>query len=297
MDINKIDYKLLKALDAVLTEQSFEGAAKRLFISQSAISQRLKNLEKLCGEPLLIRSLPLTTTRLGKLLLGHYQRVLQLEAELNTQLDNSTTQALPLAVNADSLADWFIDALTPLLQSRQLELNLYIQDESTTVQRMRDGEVLACVSSNKQAVNGAQSIFLGYMDYLCVATPAFIKRYFADGVSKESLQEAPAIVFDQYDDIHLAFLREHYQLDKGQYPYHTIRSSQAFVDLTLASGAYSFNSSFSVEQHIQSGALVNLLPEHRIRVPLYWHNWQLAGELMKALTEQVVQYAKGRLSQ
>lgn len=299
MDINKIDYKLLKALDAVVTEQSFEGAAKRLFISQSAVSQRLKALEAFCGEPLLIRSLPIKTTKLGKLLLGHYQRVLQLEAEFNEQLDNSSSQlqALPLAVNADSLADWFIDALAPLLQTKNLQLNLYIQDESTTLQRMRDGEVLACISSEKKAVSGAQSTFLGYMDYLCVATPGFINRFFVNGVDRESLQHAPAMVFDQHDDIHLAFLRKFYHLQKGQYPCHTIRSSQAFVDLTLASGAYSFNSCFSVEKHIQSGRLVNLLPEHRIRVPLYWHCWQLAGQWMQELSDEIVNYAQERLNQ
>jgi LysR family transcriptional regulator (chromosome initiation inhibitor) len=38
------DYKLLKALDAVLRDQSFDKAAKRLHITQSAISQRIKLL-------------------------------------------------------------------------------------------------------------------------------------------------------------------------------------------------------------------------------------------------------------
>lgn len=299
MDVSNIDYKLLRALDAVVAEQSFEGAAKRLFISQSAVSQRLKSLEKHCGEPLLVRSMPPKASKLGKLLLSHYQRVVQLETELTEQLDTRKqhSQPLPLAVNADSVADWFIDALTPLLQSKLFQLNLYIQDESTTVQRMRDGEVLACISSDEKAVSGAQSTFLGYMDYLCVATPDFIKRFFSDGVNRESLQRAPAIAFDQHDDIHLHFLSEFYQLQKGQYLCHTIRSSQAFVDLTLASGAYSFNSAFSVHKHIQSGRLVNLLPAQRIRVPLYWHSWQLAGKWMQELSEQVVDYARGRLSQ
>lgn len=294
MDLSNVDYKLLKALDAVVMEQSFDRAAQRLFITQSAVSQRIKLLEKHFGEPLLIRSTPPQASPLGRLLLGHYQRVLQLEMELNQQLDLQSNQAqtLPLAVNADSLASWLITALSPLLQNKNIQLNLFVQDESTTWERMRSGEALACLSSKEKAISGSDSHFLGYMEYVCVASPDFIARFFKNGVNKQTLQHAPAMYFDQYDDMHLAFLREHYDLQMGQYPCHTIRSSEAFVDLTLASGAYSFNSLFSIETHLNSGRLVDILPEHKIRVPLYWHCWQLGGELMQQLSEQVIDYAR-----
>lgn len=121
--------------------------------------------------------------------------------------------------------------------------------------------------------------------------------FFSEGVNKASLQHAPAMAFDQYDDIHLAFLRDHFQLTLGQYPCHTVRSSEAFVDLTLASGAYSFNSTFSVDAYLQTGRLVDILPDYKLRVPLYWHCWQLGGELMQELSEQVVSYARKILKQ
>ena len=299
MDLSNIDYKLLKALDAVVMDQSFERAARRLFITQSAVSQRIKLLEKQFGEPLLIRSTPPQSSPLGRLLLGHYQRVLQLEMELNQQLDLQSNQAqtLPLAVNADSLASWLITALSPLLQQKNIQLNLFVQDESTTWERMRSGEALACLSSKAKAISGSDSHFLGYMEYVCVASPDFIDRFFKQGVNKKSLLHAPAMSFDKHDDMHLAFLREHFQLQMGQYPCHTVRSSEAFVDLTLASGAYSFNSVFSVETHLKTGQLVDILPEYKVRVPLYWHCWQLGGELMQQLSAQVVSYARQVLKQ
>lgn len=299
MDLSNIDYKLLKALDAVVMEQSFERAAQRLFITQSAVSQRIKLLEKQFGEPLLIRSTPPQTSHLGRSLLGHYQRVLQLEIELNQQLDLQSNQAqtLPLAVNADSLASWLISALSPILQQQNIQLNLFVQEESTTWERMRSGEALACLSSKAKAISGSDSHFLGYMEYVCVASPVFIKRFFSDGVNRKSLQRAPAMSFDQHDDMHVAFLNQHFQLQMGQYPCHTIRSSEAFVDLTLASGAYSFNSFFSVEAHLKTGHLIDILPEQRIRVPLYWHCWQLGGQLMQLLNEQVISYARQVLKQ
>jgi len=298
MDLSNIDYKLLKALDAVVTEQSFERAALRLFITQSAVSQRIKTLEKLFGEPLLIRSTPPQSSDLGRLLLGHYQRVLQLETELNQQLDlkSNKVQSLPLAVNADSLASWLITALSPLLQQEKIQLNLFVQDESTTLERMRSGEALACLSNKEKAINGSDSQFLGYMEYVCVASPDFIDRFFSQGVNKETLQNAPAMSFDQHDDMHFSFLREHFQLEMGQYPCHTVRSSEAFVDLTLASGAYSFNSRFSVQEYLNDGRLIDILPNYKLKVPLYWHAWQLGGELMQRLTKEVVDYARVVLS-
>ena len=254
------DYKLFVALDAVLKEQSFDKAAKRLHITQSAVSQRIKLLETEYGEPLLIRSQPIQATALGQKLLGHYQRVLQLESELDKQLNKEKQlQTLPLAVNADSLATWFVDALAPLLKQHQIELNLYVEDESKTWERLSNGEVLACVTSKKKVMAGGESHFLGYMQYFCVATPDFIARYFPEGVNKDNLQLAPAITFDQHDDMHIRFLTDHFSLQQGQYPCHTVRSSHGFVDLTLAHGAYSLNSNLHIEQYLKTGELINLM--------------------------------------
>lgn len=292
------DYKLLMALDAVLREQSFEKAARRLHITQSAISQRIKSLEAQYSQPLLIRSQPIQATPLGQKLLGHYQRVLLLESELGKQLTaEKQFQLLPLAVNADSLATWFVDALSPLLQQQQIELSLYVEDESRTWERMANGETLACITSRETAMSGAESHFLGYMEYFCVATPKFIERYFPQGINQQTLQHAPAMTFDQHDDMHVAFLEDHFSLQQGQYPCHTVRSSQAFVDITLAHGAYSLNSLLHIDRYLKSGELVNILPDKKVYVPLYWHHWQLSGELISSLTENITSHCRKHLVQ
>lgn len=292
------DYKLFVALDAVLKEQSFDKAAKRLFITQSAISQRIKLLETEYGEPLLIRSQPIKATPLGQKLLGHYQRVLQLESELDKQLNkHNQLQTLPLAVNGDSLVTWFVDALAPILQQQQIELNLYVEDESRTWERLSSGEALACITSKQRVMSGAESHFLGYMEYLCVATPDFITRYFNKGINAKSLQLAPAMICDQHDDMHIRFLQQHFSLQQGQYPCHTVRSSQAFVDITLAHGAYSLNSRLHIERYLQNGQLIHILPEKTLYVPLYWHCWQLSSLLIQELTENIIRYCRTVLLQ
>lgn len=55
MDINALDFNLLKALDALLAEPSVSGAAQRLGLSQPATSAALSRLRHVLGDPLLMR--------------------------------------------------------------------------------------------------------------------------------------------------------------------------------------------------------------------------------------------------
>ena len=48
------DYKLIEALAMVAREGGFDKAAKALYITQSAVSQRVKLLEDLTGQVLIL---------------------------------------------------------------------------------------------------------------------------------------------------------------------------------------------------------------------------------------------------
>ena len=143
-----LDYRLLQALDAVISEQGFERAARRLHLTQSAISQRIRQLEEQLAQPLLIRGTPLQTTPAGQALLVHYRQIHQLEQNLLPQLQPDAPQqplSVSIAVNADSLATWLVPALAPLLCAHPLALNVVVDDETRTHQRLRQGEVFAAV--------------------------------------------------------------------------------------------------------------------------------------------------------
>ena len=101
------DYRALQALDAVIRERGFERAAQKLCITQSAVSQRIKQLENLFGQPLLVRTVPLQPTEQGQKLLALLHQVKMLEEQwLGDENSGSTPLLLSLAVNADGLATW-----------------------------------------------------------------------------------------------------------------------------------------------------------------------------------------------
>ena len=108
------DYKSLEALSAVIDLQSFDLAAEKLFITQSAISQRIKALEHYFGQPLLIRDLPYIPTELGQLLLNHYRKTKLLEDDTRAKLSSHIERTrLSIAINRDSLDIWFPAVFKP----------------------------------------------------------------------------------------------------------------------------------------------------------------------------------------
>src|SRR5438270_716930 len=99
-----LDYRGVEALHTVQELQSFEAAAKKLHVTQSAISQRIKGLETHYGEPVLIRTLPYRPTRLGKQLIAHFKRICLLEEALEEQIGAAAVKPhLSIALNRDSL--------------------------------------------------------------------------------------------------------------------------------------------------------------------------------------------------
>ena len=57
-----LDYAGLEALAAVVREGSFERAARKLHVTSSAVSQRVKQLEERVGQVLVHRGTPCTGT-------------------------------------------------------------------------------------------------------------------------------------------------------------------------------------------------------------------------------------------
>ncbi|MGL5667150.1 MAG: LysR family transcriptional regulator ArgP, partial [Shewanella sp.] len=215
-----LEYANLKALAVVVSEGGFERAAKVLHITQSAVSQRVRQLEERVGQSLLIRSTPVVATPTGKRLLRHYSQVQLLESELRAELDaddpNHPT-TVRIAVNADSLATWFLPALADMFSRHAWLLELIVDDESYTHHLLKNGEAVGCVTTTANPMAGCSSEFLGTMEYMCVATPAFAARYFewvensddvGTQITQAQLAKAPAVVFSTKDKMHEKYLAQ-----------------------------------------------------------------------------------------
>ncbi|WP_028455398.1 ArgP/LysG family DNA-binding transcriptional regulator [Chitinilyticum litopenaei] len=283
-----LDYKLLEALDAVVTAGSFEGAARRLHLTQSAISQRIRQLEERSGTVLLVRDTPVRATGAGQKLLAHVRQVRLLEAELQQDVDGVLDDWLTLriGVNADSLALGLIAALAPVLQAGRILLDCVVADEAQTLDQLRLGEVSGCIGTQPNEIAGCGVIPLGSVEYVLVATPEFVVAFLPSELNAAALADAPAAVFGQQDSIHRRWLRERHGLQHGDYPCHVIPDSTALFGAVRAGLAYGLVPLPQAAPALAADILQRL-PAPEITVPLYWHHWRRQTVAERALADAV----------
>ena len=276
-----IDHHLIQAVAAVVREGSFEGAARALKVTPSAISQRVKLIEERLGSVLIVRGQPATATEIGARVCRHAELVGALEAELHRDLPELAqvgmacgTATLRIAVNADSLSTWFVDAMAHFGQEDATLLELAVDNEDHTADWLRRGRVLGAVTSIASPVQGCRSRRLGALRYLATASPAFIGRHFADGVDAESLARTPSLKFDGKDELQSQWVRRLLRRDVPLMA-HRVPSTRASMDAALAGVGWGMNPECLAREHIAAGRLAELVPGLVIDVALYWQSARL----------------------
>ena len=292
-----LDYAALSALAAVIREGSFERAALALHVTPSAVSQRIRLLEERVGCALVIREQPCRATDTGRRLCQHVDRVQLLEQELQGTMpalapQGLTRVALPVAVNADSLATWFAPAIAAFGAEAPVLVEVAVDDQDHTGQWLRSGKVLAAVTGTARPAAGCNSRPLGAMRYVAAASPAFMDRHFAGGVTPGSLAQAPSLVFDAKDALQDRWVQRlcHRRVEL---PRHTLPSPQAFVPAAVAGMGWGLQPQALVAAQLQEGSLVELVPQTALDVPLYWQHARVASALLDGLS-RVIQDAAAR---
>jgi LysR family transcriptional regulator (chromosome initiation inhibitor) len=201
---------------------------------------------------------------------------------------------LRVAVNADSLGTWFIDAIAQFAAREQALLDLAVDDQEHTVEWLRSGEVLAAVTAHAQPVQGCSSVSLGSLSYLAVASPEFVRRYFAAGINAATLSKAPSLRFNRKDRLQAQWVRRVCRRDID-IPTHWLPSTHAFIDASVAGIGWGMNPIPLVREHLKSGALVELIRDRPLAVPLHWQHSRLQVPMLSRLTRAVVQAAQDTL--
>lgn len=284
-----IDYKLLNALAMVVREGGFERAAKVLLLTQSAVSQRVRQLEDQCGQLLLTRTTPPQPTEAGKVFLKHYQQVHMLESALQQELTgaagaNGAPQQLAIGINADSLDYWFLDALAPLLREENILLDLRVDDQEQTQRYLRDGDVVGCISTEARALPGCRVEALGDMHYQLLASAEFIAQWFPDGLTVDAIRQAPAVLFSRDDGLHQRFIETYVTAQVLPFPTHYIPAANQFQQAIVAGYCYGMIPEWQGRELLNRGILQELIPGAKVAIKLYWHRWNIAASSLERLS-------------
>ncbi|HWQ08929.1 MAG TPA: LysR family transcriptional regulator ArgP [Holophaga sp.] len=290
-----LDYRLIEAFAAVLEERGFARAAGRLHITQSAVSQRIKQLEDELGRVLIVRETPPRATSAGERLLRHFRQVSGLEEEAIEDLGVSRKggfRHLPIAVNSDCLSVWLLDALAPFLQEAAITLEIFVADQDSNLHFLQAGTVAGCVSSQRMTIQGFTSTRIGSVRYLMAASPDFRERWFGDGFTREAATRAPAILFNRDDQLHDRALGRVFGRSAVQPPAYYIPSVEKFNEAIVLGLGYGMITEVQALPEIARGALVEIEPKGRLDTALYWYRWSRSSRLLEDFSKVLI--GKGR---
>lgn len=286
-----MDYESIRTLESVIRNQNFERAAKELFVTQSAVSQRINQLEADYGQRLLIRDLPYRPTDLGEKILSHYRRVLSLEQELDLIGKDTVRPTIRIAMNVDTLETWFKKVLHSEELAGLVNLEITTDDEKYTLNYLKSGRVDASIGLLKTPVSNHECVSLGSMTYVLVASPEFKKKHFPKKVSDIDFRNVPAIVFNERDDIQTAYLKKYFNFS-GSYPKSTVPSVAATKAALISGFGYGLQPLMDIQKELKDKDLIILDKENSFERELYLHHWNYQTPALKKLISAIQAAAK-----
>lgn len=300
-----MDLEQLRALAAVVDQETFEAAADELRITPSAVSQRIKALERSVGSVLVRRLKPVVPTPAGERLLRSARQLLLLADEALLALrasgaDGGTDDAarpgsaggvaerlrVPIVANADSIATWLPPAIREVALGGRIAVELLRDDEHATADLLRSGEAVGAVTADPRPVQGCSVRPLGRMVYRAKASAEFIRRWFPDGATAAALAAAPVMQYDRKDSHQLALLAR--VAPEATPPQHFIPDSVQYVEAVHAGLGWGM----VPDQQDPDGSLVELDPAWREDLELYWQSWTLDSPGLEEVSAAVVRAAR-----
>jgi LysR family transcriptional regulator (chromosome initiation inhibitor) len=303
----EIPFDLARTLAAVIDEGTFDAAARRLSVTPSAVSQRIKALEQQLGRVLVVRSKPARATDAGAAVVRLARQLALLEHDTLAEfgLDAGPADAagagdpanpalpagparpvrpvsLPLAVNADSLATWFLPALARVTRRHPVVFDLHRDDQDFTAGLLESGTVMGAVTSQATPVAGCLVRPLGTMRYEAVATPDFAERWgLPDGAG--AFVAAPIVEFDRRDDLQRQYLAAR-GIDPAIPSRHFVPASSDFASAVKLGLGWGLLPGFQSTEALAAGDLVRL-GGPPVDVPLHWQQWNLRSPLLDAVAD------------
>jgi len=284
----RIPLELAETLAAAVDEGTLDAAARRLHVTPSAVSQRIKSLEEQLGRVLLVRAKPVRATEAGTAVIRLARQLALLEHDALSELGGSDDArvSVPLAVNADSLSTWFLEPLARLSRRHPVVFDLHRDDQDFTAGLLEAGTVMGAVTSRATPVAGCRVSPLGTMRYEAVATPEYVATWLSDGATPEALAAAPVVDFDRRDDLQSQWL-EARGADPAAPPRSFVPASHDFATAIRLGLGWGLLPRIQSADALADGGLV-LLGGPPIDVPLHWQQWNLRSALLDAVAAEIV---------
>ena len=278
MDIN---YELYKVFYYVATSLSFSEASKQLFISQSAVSQSIKTLEKKLEQPLFIRSTKkVQLTPEGEILLEHVEPAINLiQKGENQLLEANTLNGGQLRIGAsDTICRYYLIPYLNRFHKAYPNVHIKVTNQTSIecAHLLENGQVDFIItnypnsglsnSQNVRVINEFHDVFVANQEYFPLK---------GEAVSLQKLQTYPILMLDRKSTtsefLHHMFQRE--QLDLV--PEIELSSNDLLIDLARIGLGIAFVPDFCIPENDKDLLIVRLTEKMPARQMIVAYNESL----------------------
>jgi DNA-binding transcriptional LysR family regulator len=263
----------LEAFIAVVENTTVHGAAKKIGLSQTGVTQRIRSLEKKIGTTLFIRSrkgMGLTTE--GKNLLWYCQRVQDIEGEALASiygLGKKNDVQIKITGSSSIMRGRVIPKTIKMLEKfNNITLNFHITDLEPPINMLKTGETDFAVMPSYEMVKELDSKPIEPETYIAVAPYSWENRDL-----KEILTTERFIDFNINEKFTLEYLKKHKLETLARKDGHYVNNTDALISMINAGLGYSVLSKNFVEPYIKNKQMVELRPDKPVKIDfvLAWY--------------------------
>jgi LysR family transcriptional regulator (chromosome initiation inhibitor) len=171
-----------------------------------------------------------------------------------------------------------------------LPLELITDDQDFTLQWLREGQVLGCVTALSQPLRGCRVQALGAMEYLAVAERGYAQKHLgplragAALLGMHNFRSLPFVAFNRKDSLPAQLVARALGLKTVNLQQLFVPGSQAMVQAVQAGWGVGVLPRQLVQPLLDQGVFVELLPGQSLHVPLFWHCWNLQSQVLADLS-------------
>jgi DNA-binding transcriptional LysR family regulator len=274
------------AFMAVVERKTVQDAAKKIGLTQTGVTQRIRSLERELNITLFIRSRKgMQLTQEGESLLRYCQSATELEGQLAFE---SSQKEITLQISGPSslMHTRVIPQLTAILKKFPfLRIQFDFLDLQSAIFKLKNGEAQIVIVSHSQVALEMDSKIISNERYILVGSYAWRKRPVLDIIKNEVI-----IDFDQHDQYTFDFLKQNQLFDFAIKSRHFVNNTDGLVSLIARGAGFSVVAEEVAMLSIANKELVNLMPGKFLDMrdlSLAWYPRPQMADYMSAIIKAI----------
>ena len=267
-----LDSQLI-AFEAIVREGTVNAAAKSIFLTQTAVTQRLRQLEQKLKTTLFIRSRRgMILTSEGEQLHRYCQRVTEMSGAVLANIQGagvSSSLRLKIVGPSTKIRTQIIPQCQSVMKAfPKLNISFLIDDSPDISQQLKSGAVDLAVLCPEQVTLEMESKSLLAEQYVLICSSKWKHRSLIDIIQQEKI-----IDYDHEDQMTFTYLKKYDLFEYIQSERHFVNNTESIAELFIAECGYGVLTKEVAKPYIELGDLfiLNENKTYLYAVSLAWY--------------------------